>query len=828
MPFDLSKLTVANPANTTIEPRKIFGALPNKQYGYLRDVQREVLERWFARRTERDLVIKMNTGGGKTIVGLLLLKSCINEGVFPAVYVAPDNYLVKQVVKEAERLGIQVTDDPRGANFKDGKAILVANIHTIFNGKSKFGVGADGPKIPIGSVLIDDAHACLNTTEGQFTLRLPSTHEAYRQLLLLFREALAQQSPTGILDVEAEDPQKVLLVPFWAWKDKQADVLAILHPHRKDPEFEFIWPLIHDALSLAQCVFGKGEVEISLRCLPVEAIPSFARSTRRIYMTATLADNSILVSDFQADPDLIARPITPSTADDLGDRLILAPQELNPNLKDDAIKQYAVDLAARYNVVVIVPSDKRAAFWQEEAELVLTAANLYEGVERLKAGHVGLVVLVNKYDGVDLPGDACRLLIIDGIPEVTRAIDRVDATALEGSNFLAARNIQRIEQGMGRGVRSNEDYCVVFLLGARLAERIHGSEPARFFSQATWQQILLSRNASEQLHGKAMADMHDAVRVCLEKNPQWRQASRAAVVGVEYKQEEPVDPVAVAERAAFDDGLIQQYQRSVDHLQKAANQVQDRRVRGWIKQQVAEYTHHLDPVRAQQVLLSALSDNRMLTKPIQGVTYSRLNAVTKSQAENLLDFIATRYPTPNDFLIKVNSVLDDLRFEAGTFRRFEAALHELAWHIGFASQRPEIEYNDGGPDVLWALGELRYLVIECKNEAVVSVITKDYSNQLSGAMNWFARHYDTSCQSTPVLVHPSAMFARQASPHSSTRVLDAQRLNALKDAVVKLARGIAAGNTFKNMQGVAALLDQLNLTTGKLLPAFTIPYTKER
>lgn len=828
MAFDISKLKVANPVDTILEPRKIFGALPDKKYGYLRDVQGEVLERWFTRRNERDLVIKMNTGGGKTIVGLLLLKSCINEGMYPAVYVAPDNYLVKQVQKEAEKLGIEVTSDPRGAKFKDGKAILVVTVHAVINGKSKFGVGDEGIKIPIGSILVDDAHSCLNTAERQFTLCLPATHEAYRKLLLLFRQSLAQQSPTGIFDVEAQDPQKVLLVPFWAWQDKQQEVLSILHSHRKESEFEFIWPLIHEALPLAQCAFGMGEMEISLRCLPIDVIPSFSSAKRRIYMTATLADNSVLVTDFQADPKLIARPVTPSTADDLGDRLILSPQELNPDLKDDEIKKYALRLAAKYNVVVIVPSTKRAAFWRDAAKMTLTAENLYDGVETLKNGHVGLVVLVNKYDGVDLPDDACRVLIIDGIPEVNRAIDRVDSTALEGSDFLLARSIQRIEQGMGRGVRSNEDYCVVFLLGARLAERIHGSEPARLFSQATWQQILVSRQASEQLYGKSLTDIHDAVQICLKKNPRWRKASRGALVGVEYKQEEVVDPVAVAERVAFDSGQIRQYQRSVEVLQEAIDQLSEKRIKGWLKQRLAEYTHHIDPVKAQQVLLSALADNRRLLKPIEGVTYSRLSSMAKSQAENLLEYAGQRYPTPNDYLIATNSILDDLCFSVGTFRRFESALGDLAYHIGFASQRPEIEYNDGGPDVLWALGELHYLVIECKNESVVDVVTKDYSNQLGGAMNWFKGRYDTTCRATPLLVHPSSVFGKQASPHKDTRVMDGERLDSLKEAVLKLARGIAMGGTFKNARNIALLLDQLNLTAKKLVPSFTVAFSKER
>ncbi len=44
----------------------------------------------------------MNTGSGKTTVGLLMLQSCLNEGVGPAVYVVPDNYLVNQVCDEAK------------------------------------------------------------------------------------------------------------------------------------------------------------------------------------------------------------------------------------------------------------------------------------------------------------------------------------------------------------------------------------------------------------------------------------------------------------------------------------------------------------------------------------------------------------------------------------------------------------------------------------------------------------------------------------------------------------------------------------------------------
>ena len=40
----------------------------------------------------------MNTGSGKTVVGLIMLQSCLNENKGPAIYVVPDNYLVNQVL----------------------------------------------------------------------------------------------------------------------------------------------------------------------------------------------------------------------------------------------------------------------------------------------------------------------------------------------------------------------------------------------------------------------------------------------------------------------------------------------------------------------------------------------------------------------------------------------------------------------------------------------------------------------------------------------------------------------------------------------------------
>jgi replicative superfamily II helicase len=100
------------------------------------------MNRWFEGRDNRDNVIKLNVGSGKTLVGLLFLQSSLNEQKGPALYVSPDNQLSQQVIQEAEALGIAVTDDPRDADYAAGEKICIVNVYKLFNGKSVFGVGA--------------------------------------------------------------------------------------------------------------------------------------------------------------------------------------------------------------------------------------------------------------------------------------------------------------------------------------------------------------------------------------------------------------------------------------------------------------------------------------------------------------------------------------------------------------------------------------------------------------------------------------------------------------------------------------------------------------
>lgn len=401
--IDFSKIGTGSTADTVLPPREIFNALPNKdahKFQYPRDVQSQVWSKWFNKRNDENLIIKMNTGSGKTVVGLMILKSCLNEGKSPAIYVCPDNYLVEQVIDASKELGIEVTKDVKSPRFLSGKAILVTNIYKLVNGKSVFGVGDEGAKLSISSLVIDDAHACLETIEDQFTLKIPRNSGAYHELYLIFKDSLHDQCESKAIEIENEDPTGYLQVPYWTWQEKISEITSILVNYNDDDYLKFVWPLIKENLKLSHCVVGSNEIEVSTHAIPIHMIPSIMDSDRKIFMTATLVDDSILSSHFAVDQRHIASPIIPDSAGDVGDRMILLPQVINTDTTDDHIRDYCKAISKYINVVVIVPSTYRANYWSDVADATLTAQNIYQGVDNLKNSHVGLTILINKYDVV--------------------------------------------------------------------------------------------------------------------------------------------------------------------------------------------------------------------------------------------------------------------------------------------------------------------------------------------------------------------------------------------------------------------------------------------
>lgn len=813
MSLDFGRLNAGTSAKQT-DPRKIFTTLKrDARFKRPLDEQADVLDAWYARRKAKDLTIKMNTGGGKTAVGMLCLQSSLNENVKPAVYVTPDNFLVNQVIQEATALGISTTDDEKDPDFLAGRAILVVNAWKLFNSRSVFGVGQR--KIPIGCIVVDDAHACLGVVHDQFSIKAGTGTQVYDRLLELFKSDLEYQSPASLLDLQAKDPNIVMAVPYWAWQCRNKEILALLHQHRESAELEWSWPLLSDCIPFCTCLFGSREVEISPHFVPIDRIPSFANAQRRIYMTATLADDTILVTHFRARAKEVVKPIRPKGGGDIGDRMILVPQEINPDFKMEEIRDLLSSIAEQLNVVVIVPSKERAKFWSKVANQTLDKNSIQAGVQCLKDGIVGLTVLINKYDGIDLPGEACELLVIDGLPEVYGLSERLEMVLLDGTKRQLVRQVQRIEQGMGRGVRSSDDHCVVLLLGSRLTQRLHQPEAEAMFSSATRAQLALGKSVAEQLRGQSLTKLSEIMELCLTQDDNWVEAGRNAVVNAPPIEDGRIDTNQVLLREAFDAARISRHDVAIKKTQEAVNATTERQIRGYLKQQLAEHTNFIDPAKAQELQLAAVTDNQRLLKPLAGTTYHRLSAPPSGQAAAAVQFM-TRFDEGNDLIIWVNGLLEDLQWGEEGSKRFEAAMKELGLFLGFGSERPE-DKTGRGPDNLWALGNSRYFVIECKSGAVLAQrITKRDTNQLNGSIVWFNDKYDSTCTMTPILVHPKSIFETAASPDPNIRIVNEQSLNALHDAIHRYSVSLAGSSGYSDARKVQEKLEYFKLSANRI------------
>ncbi len=806
-----------------IDPRDIFLTLErDKRFSFPRDIQTEVMKAWFSVRTQRDTIIKLNVGSGKTLVGLLLLQSSLNEGFGPALYICPDNQLTSQVIDEAKSLGIEVTEDPRDATYTSGQRICVVNVHKLFNGKSVFGIGT--VNLGIGTVIVDDAHACIATISDQFRIRLPNTHDAYKAILKAVASDLKRQSPSRYIDLEASDPREAMEVPFWAWKDNQDTILAALHASKQSDELKFTYPLLREVLPHCRCIIGGQSLEIEPTCPPTDLLRSFSKAKRRIYMTATLADDSVLVTHFGALPDKLNDPIVPDSSQSMGERMILMPQELNPDIELSEIRELLIKLAEDENVVVIVPSWQAASSWEEDADQILMGEDVASGVEKLRNGHVGLTVLVNRYDGIDLPGDACRVLAIFDLPEVSSYREAVDMSILADSTAGLRRQMQRVEQGMGRGVRSNDDYCVVLLCGAKLTSRIKSPEGRQMLTGATQAQLDLSTNLAKQLNGTDIDGIAEVIGKCLNRDSGWVKVSKKALLKAKAGKGLSLDPVAVAMRTAFDLARAGDHPGALQTLKVVERSLEDEDARALMLVREAEIAHHVDPANAQKILLSAYRLNNAVIKPLEGVAYQKLTAATGQQASAVQEIHRERFMEAVDRVLRVKGLAEDLVFEPNTSQKFEAAIQELGLLIGLGTQRPEKAFGGKGPDNLWVFPTGEYLVIECKNGATSNKgISKDDLGQLSQAIDWFEEKYTKSVSKTAVVIHPLKNVGPGAAMINGARVITEKQLDKLRKAIIEFAKGLGDPNVLNDVNRIGQLLAAHNFTAAAFLSHYTVP-----
>ena len=227
---DFSKRLAKKDITKRIDPIDLYDTLDRaSDKGELRTAQRAILSEWHnALRSSRDLIVKLHTGQGKTLIGLLMLQAKLNEGTAPALYLCPNNFLIEQTCLQAKQFGIAVcTAEPElPQDFLNGEVILVTSVQKLFNGLTKFGLGPKSKNI--GTLLMDDSHACIDAIRDAFCVTVAKEHTVYQKLVTLFASDLESQGAGTFADILEADGNDVLPVPYWSWQEKNAEVTKLL------------------------------------------------------------------------------------------------------------------------------------------------------------------------------------------------------------------------------------------------------------------------------------------------------------------------------------------------------------------------------------------------------------------------------------------------------------------------------------------------------------------------------------------------------------------------------------------------------------------------
>jgi len=832
---DFSKLKNKAIKFEPIDPIEIFRRLP-KPTGFndLYTSQADVLRRWFEARNTNDTVIKLHTGGGKTLVGLLIAASTVNETSNPVLYLAPTKQLAAQAIKRATAHGIDtIPYNGRDSleKFIGCKSIMVTNYKALFNGKSVFGLRGSENPANVGAIVFDDAHAAFSAVREQFTLTIDShkSRSTYEQLAGIFRKYYIESGQIGTFDdIIAGSEPCIIEVPYWAWRERLELVQDQLKTVAED--HAFTWPLLRDNLRYCQALINKDSFTITTTLPLVHMFPTFVETKRRIYMSATIADDSEIVRTFNANLQSVSTPLKSRSLAGVSERMILIPDIMNFEFDPDKHIEILTKWVSnnKRGAVILVPSDNAAKRWAKVAQIAKGSDDVLALVESLQQRNTfGPVVFANRYDGIDLPNDSCRLLVMIELPTATSIYERYRSSILYGSDSITRMLAQRIEQGIGRGARGSGDHCVVLLAGRSLVAWVTKETNFRFLTSATRAQLEMGAEVSREV--SSFDDLCQTILQSLRRDKNWTEYHAATLA--DQVNEELVDEVrlhvAVAERKAVNLWHDGYHDKAIEKLKTLLVQHNnmDKHTQGWIEQLIARiYIDWDNPELASEFQQRAFANNRNLTKP-KVLPHYRPLTIPGAQAKVITSRIC-EYRNKNGYLQQFNDAIANLHDNASA-NQFEQSLAELFLALGFVSERKDV--NGHGPDLLVLLPGNIGLVIEAKSRKKwKNALTKEEHGQLLIAEEWFKNNYPQhSC--IRISIHKSHFATTMASATSSF-ALTFDKLGILISDTRTLITTLCKSNIPNDAleHDCERLLKQFNLNPQGIIDNYLVPFAEEK
>lgn len=481
-------------AKAPANPEALFGALPKTptRAPVLWAHQADQLRSYFNQHGDApDVALELPTGSGKTLVGLLIADWRRRAKDHRTVYACPTVQLAEQVHKSARQQGIETTllvgtrsqwDSAHLASYTRAVSVVVTTYSHVFNRYSAFS--------DVQSLVFDDAHAAESYVAESWSLTVPRSHALYRMLLEILRDDVDGMFVDRMINKTDESPHdpEIRVMPMSALIHKRSELVRVLQEAAEDKKETLRYDILRLLPSLQSCLFYINQKEWYIRPYipPTFDHAPFVEATQRVYLSATLGNGGELERAFGRPK--VARIGVPEQWEQSGSgrRFFVFPSLVENSsfgearsVEDKAVEGEAETVEPSLTERILNLSDKRVVLAQDGPTTERVAKVLKVPSDQLFRvsdkqfkdfldAPKGTLLAANRYDGMDLANDACRMMLMQGLPSTSHLQDRFLESKLRARDVLLERVRTRVIQGLGRCTRGPQDYSVVVVEGEQL------------------------------------------------------------------------------------------------------------------------------------------------------------------------------------------------------------------------------------------------------------------------------------------------------------------------------------------------------------------------
>ena len=158
---------------------------------------------------------------------------------------------------------------------------------------------------------------------------------------------------------------------------------------------------------------------------------------------------------------------------------------------------------------------------------IFSANELSESKKDFLASNNAMVIMANRFDGVDFPNEESRMLIVYNLPKVTHLQERFLVSKMAAAVLYAERIKTRIVQAAGRCTRNASDYSVVCVLGDSILNEM--TSPAGLASYHPEMRAEIQFGIENSTDFSNVEDIMENVQIFFNRNDEWESAEAEIV-----------------------------------------------------------------------------------------------------------------------------------------------------------------------------------------------------------------------------------------------------------------------------------------------------------